>query len=147
MDKYKYMNKYQWHTTDEGRGTMPAPAANPAAAAAVARCDVPCRRTLAPCTIEAKCPAESVPLYFPRPGQDHVPIAGITAERDEYLAVPPRPSAAEAPDHELSHSETIPDTTAERGKYVAVPPRPATAEAPDHELSHSGAHSGHHGGA
>ena len=70
---------------------MRAPAEKPAAAAVVAGCDAPCRQTLTPCTIEAKCPAESVPLYFPRPGQARVPIAGITAERDEYVAVPPRP--------------------------------------------------------
>ena len=119
-----------------------APAANPAAAAVVAGCDAPCRETLATCTIEAKCPAESVPLYFPRPGQDRGPIAGITAERDEYVAVPWRPATVEAAGQELSHAEAFAGITAERDEYVAVPWRPATVEAAGQELSHAGAIAG-----
>ena len=82
--------------------------------------------------------ARIVARIAPRPGKVGVPIADITAERDEYVAVPPRPSAVETPDQELSHPELKPaaqarpisDITAERDEYVAVPPRPSAVEAP-----------------
>ena len=41
--------------------------------------------------------ARIVARIAPRPGKVGVPIAGITAERGRYVAVPPRPSAVEAP--------------------------------------------------
>ena len=133
---------------------MPAFAENPAAA--VAGCDAHCREASAPCASEAKCPTESVPRRFPRlvtvgtprlkqsrpelkPAAQGRLSPDITAERDEYGAVPRRPGAAETPVQELSHSVAIPDITAERDGYVSVPRRPGTAEAADQELSHSGA--------
>ena len=43
-------------------------------------------------------------------------ISGITAERDEYVVVPPRPSEVEAPGQELSHSELKPE---QQGQFQA----------------------------
>ena len=70
-------------------------------------------------------------------------ISGITAERDEYVGVPPRPGTPKTPGQELSHSEWKPKTperrisgiTAERDEYVGVPPRPGTPKTPGQELS------------
>ena len=54
-------------------------------------------------------------------------MADITAERDEYGIVPPRPGTVETPDEELSHWEPMADITAERDEYGGVPSRPGYA--------------------
>ena len=80
--------------------------------------------------------APIVARIAPRPGKVDVALSGIAAERDEYVAVPPRPDAIETPGQELSHSEPMGGITAERDEYVGVPRRPGAVEAPDRELSH-----------
>ena len=82
--------------------------------------------------------ARIVARIAPRPGKAGVPLSGITAERDEYGGVPPRPSQIEVPRQELSHSGPMAGITAERDEYGGVPPRPSQVEVPRQELSHSG---------
>ena len=118
---------------------MPTPAEKPAAAAAVvARCEAPCRRTLAFLhyrgqVSRGRCPTV---LSAARPGSCPDKQALRRSVMSTWLS-----TAAEGRlrqrSKKLSHAELFPDITAERDGYAAVPPRPATAEAPDHELSHS----------
>ena len=69
--------------------------------------------------------ARIVARIAPRPGKVGVPLSGITAERDEYVGVPPRPGTIEA---------------RSASKVVHNPPSLARS-------GFNGARSGHHGGA
>ena len=62
--------------------------------------------------------ARIVARIAPWPGKAGVPLSGITAERDEYVGVPPRPGAVEAPEQELSHAE--PDARHHGGSVMST---------------------------
>ena len=97
--------------------------------------------------------ARIVARIAPRPGKVGVPIADGTAERDEYVGVPSRPSAIKARSASKGVQDPTsltrkrvpcrasmalaPDITAERDEYVGVPSRPSAGEAPDPKLSHA----------